>query len=203
MSAPITRRPRGRPPGKGRGHGRGGVPHTVLETVLPASATVTDSHRGQPPGRGRGRGRGRGNSQLAARKMGDPQPTTEALPIPPKGNAARPHRISGKYNPGDAIVDNAPRRTSEEVLHAKQQAQKKADDFEAAATALKQTQQRKIAELEDDIRRQDNAILARSHRPDLFDTKVASVCHFFCCNSMLSESFSKVISKEVSEVCLC
>lgn len=182
----VPPRPCGRPPGRGRGRGRGAasvVPSardigpqtalaagTVSDTPTPA-VKVASRPRGRPPGSGRGRG----NSQLTTRKIGDPQPTTDAAEGILEDNLVRPHRTSGKYKPGESIVDNAPRRTSEEVLLAKQQAQKKVDDLEAAAIALKRDQQRKIAGLEDDIRRQDDVILERSHRPDLFDLEITKV----------------------------
>lgn len=196
LPTPAARRPRGRPPGKGRGRGRGrggtlsSAPDAGLQMVPVLSAcdaepqmaaeaaTIGDAGTpavevvSRPRGRPPGSGWGCGNSQLTTRKMGDPQPAAEGVP---KDNPVCPHRASGKYKPGDAIVDNAPRCTSAEVLLAKQQAQEKAVEIKAAAIALKCDQQRKIAELEDNIRRQDDVILERSHRPDLFDLEVVQV----------------------------
>ena len=147
--------------------------------------------RGRPRGSGRGRGSARGGHTV-----GDnvPQgsavqpPTSVALSAPGDATEAdivnRPRRTGGKYNPGEAIIDTVPRRSSDEVQLAKKMLQEKMDAAEAAAEAQKIAQRREIAALEDMLRLAEVEKNKKAGRPDLVDQEplAVEVRNFFISN---------------------
>lgn len=135
------------------------------------------ARRGRPPGRGRGssrsRGRGHGHGNAEGRENAIPDGGVSAIPEgtdDAAGTAVRPRRALGKYDPGQSIIDTATRRSSEEVLFAKQRAQKMAEDALVAAENKKHETRVRIAMLEDGLQVDNLARVGRDHRPDLVDT---------------------------------